>query len=170
MRIVNTGHSPRYLSYGDTLTGGKTLDPGASSRELPLSYVHSLSLWKDIDKGLIQIKLNDEDKEFMRRVMEIDAKPITMVPASEPVHNPTPLDEREKSQPVEVKEDKKSKPAPVKPQLQPVLDDPKPVIPDTPGQKAAKELLDTIIPDGKPKALSLQDLMHQNQSVAIPKK
>jgi len=153
MRIVNTGYSPRYLSYGDAITGGKTLEPGKESKDLPLSYVHSQNLWKDIDKGVCQIRLSDNDKAFLKKVLEAGEKPITLMQPPKP---PAPQ--------------ARPKPPPPKPQLTPVLNDPVPVVPPTPGQEAVFKLMEGVKPDEfkKPGEMSLQDLMQANKGLGAP--
>jgi len=147
MRIVNTGYSPRYLSYGDTTTGGKTLDPGQESKELPLSYVHSTNLWKDIDKGICQIRLNEEDKAFMAKIMDAANKPITMVqPPAPPAPPPPPP------------------PKPEPPPLIPILNDPVPEAPITPGEKAVQDMMKGYkYAEIRPGAKSLKDLQAENK-------
>ena len=153
MRIVNTGYAPRYLSYGDTVTGGKTLNPGQESRDLPLSYVHSTVLWKDLDKGVVQLRLNDEDKAFLRKILESGEKPITLMqPPAPPAPPPPP------------------KPPAEKPQLQPVLVDTPPQAEVTAGQEAVKRVMEAmryteIKPSGAP---SLGDLMKANKTIPAP--
>ena len=152
MRIVNTGYAPRYLSYGDSTTGGKTLEPGKESRELPLGYMHSNVLWKDIEKGLVQIRLNDEDRAFITKLLAAADKPITLLqPPAPPAPPPPP-----------------NPPAP-KPTLAPVLDVVKPDVPATAGELAVQDKMKNSgyqplsKPTGKP---SLQDLMNANAGKA----
>lgn len=149
MRIVNTGYAPRYLSYGDTATGGKTLQPGQESRDLPLGYVHSPVLWKDLEKGLIHLRLNDEDKAFLVKLLAAADKPITMLkPPAPPLPPPPPP------------------PPPPKPVLQPVLVEQVPNVPPSEGTKIVDNMIKNLnyselMPQGK----SLKDLMESNKGI-----
>ncbi len=154
MRIVNTGYAPKYLSYGSAITGGKTLEPGKESRDLPLSYIHSELLWKDIDRGTLQIRLNDEDKKFLNRAISEGDRAITIQqPPAPPAPPPKPA----------------PKPAPAA--LQPVLNDPVPEGPITPGQQAVNDMIkglgyqDLTQPQG---GKSIKDLMQANANAGVP--
>lgn len=155
MRIVNTGFVPKYLSYGDSVTGGKTLNPGQESRDLPLSYIHAETLWKDIDRGVVQIRFNDSDRAFLAKAMAAGDKPITMlVPPAPPAPPPPPP------------------PPPPKPALEPVLKVEVPPVVTTPGQDRVQEMIDNmkyrpLVPPAK-HAPSLSDLMKANKDARAP--
>jgi len=154
MRIINTGYSPKYLSYGVAMTGGKTLQPGQESRELPLSYIHSELLWKDIDRGTLQIRFNDKDRQFLNRAVTEGDRAITLQqPPAPPAPPPKPA------------------PKPPPPVLQPVLNDPVPEGPVTPGQQAVNDMMKGLGYQDLTKqtgAKSIKDLMQANSQVGVP--
>jgi hypothetical protein len=75
MRIINTLPHPQHYSYASTGKGGRTLNPGESSPELPLVGVHNPQLAKSLAAGSIQLRLSEADIQFMTGLIQLAAAP-----------------------------------------------------------------------------------------------
>ena len=71
MRITNCKSSPVFVEEAN-----KTLEPGASSRELPLTAAFGKTLRKLMASGGIKISLSDEDRDFLEMLMVSDSEPM----------------------------------------------------------------------------------------------
>jgi len=91
MRVINVLPDPRHYSYASTGFGGKTLEPGNPSAELPLDKVHHELLWRDVLAGKIQIRLSGEDREFIKQLLAEADRPINVQkPPEKPKPKPKP--------------------------------------------------------------------------------
>ena len=138
MRIVNIMPQNQYFSYAATSKGGKTLKPGELSPELPIEVVVVKELWRDINAGHIQIRLNKQDEDFIRRILVLSKDPLKSVKPAVRPPKPVPV--------VKVKKNKALVAASNK-------------LPDR-----AKDMLAINYPsdNDKPGVLSLGNLMRQN--------
>jgi len=146
MRIVNVLPDPRHYSYASTASGGKTLKPGEIGPELPLDRIHTAGLWKDIEANKVQIVLSDDDKSLLAKYLEEGSKELVF----------------QKRKPVEKP---KSKKQPKKPTNKKAARAPEPLA--TPPKPAkTKKVTHEDIKNG---TVSLSDLVHNNDSIGVPK-
>jgi hypothetical protein len=76
MRIINVLPRPQHLSYASTAPGGRTLRPGGETPELPFERLLIPLLRKDVEKGNIQIKLGDGDRDIIQWMLDQDARKV----------------------------------------------------------------------------------------------
>ena len=143
MRITSICGSRRHFSYIGK--AGKTMSPGETSPELPFATILNPVMWKDVDGNVACLKLNEEDKAFVQKLLAADQAAI---PEVKPVVKVSPALERARvSQELQAKareaqEIKEKKPTPLG---TPELEDPPdgrgiPII--MAGQTAGKSLAD----------------------------
>lgn len=76
MRIVNTTNAPLFCSYTTKSGTGRTLVSGQMSADLPFDTLSLPLLWKDIGAGKIAIRLSEEDRKHVERILKADEQPI----------------------------------------------------------------------------------------------
>ena len=76
MFIINTASFARTISY----TKDQHLRPGQMSRPLPIETIHNKMLWKDLGNGFAVVRLTEEERDFLKRVLNLDALPADVQP------------------------------------------------------------------------------------------
>jgi len=75
MKIINILPDPRHYSYASRTSNGRTLKPGESSPDLPLSFLHLDLLQKDLKAGKIHITFSAEDRAFLLAMLKLADQP-----------------------------------------------------------------------------------------------
>lgn len=142
MRIINVLADPRHYSYNTRTGDGRTLKPGESGPEVPMSVLHLEQFRTDLKAGKIQLRLSPEDRAYLEHILAEDKRAIVVKTKPKPVAVPKPV--------------KPSKPAVLKPQVTAA-----PVEPEV-------EVAPMDIEQVKAGKASLQDLIRQNRMGVPP--
>lgn len=160
MYLVSTTPSKRHLSYASSSSGGKTLGPGDRSPELALATVHNPLMLKDLQAGLIQLRLGDEDIRFLKWLLAETERPIKHVEIPVAPKAPKKVDRRTLGTP-DLPFDRKAKDKkPVlKVKAEPGLI-PADITPEmiTSGKVSIAQLQAANLPAGKPSAAKLKEM------------
>lgn len=89
MRITNCKSSPVFVEEAN-----KTLEPGAASRELPLTAAFGKTLRKLMASGSIKISLSDDDRDFLEMLMVSDSEPMPEIKPAAKIPPKTPAQVR----------------------------------------------------------------------------
>lgn len=121
MKVVSVRAEPRYYSYAGSAPGGRTLRPGDESPDLSLEKIFHPILLRDLEAGNIQIRLSDDDRRQLERMLAEDSKPIRV--KSLPAQPPKPVRRGKKRARPQAKNTAPKPPAPRKREAKPKADE-----------------------------------------------
>ena len=76
MRIINLEANPRFLSFASPTFGGKSIQSGESSAEVPLDRIQKDIFKKELDAGKISIRFNEAELTYLNRLLKLHATPF----------------------------------------------------------------------------------------------
>ena len=78
MRIINLEANPRFISYASTGFGGRSIQAGESSAEVPLDRIMIDIFKKELDAGKISIRFNETELSYLNRLLKLHVTPYTV--------------------------------------------------------------------------------------------
>lgn len=78
MRIINLEANPRFVSFASPTFGGKSIQSGESSAEVPLDRIQIDLFKKELYAGKISIRFNEAELAYLNRLLKLHNTPYNI--------------------------------------------------------------------------------------------